>query len=208
MNVWIIVFVGCFLALSMAFWTTDIWQNKRALAYFSTLSLFSTLAIIISFLITTQQNTSLAKQRIKDEDRKNATDFIAETEKNWIELEKFFNNNYPYLASLYKEIYPNNTTLPTPTLTSDQQIEAEFKQQHACQIMIQIIENIISTRSFVDTSWGWSAIFKSWSKSPIFQKIWSYSKEFYNPLTQEFIDNLISQKLSNPEEIKHFLLTR
>ena len=189
-----VAIIGAFILFSMLFWTTNIGQSDKFNKYVGFVSVFSTNIIVGSFIITLQQNDREAKQRAKDDDLRQAALFTSETEKNWIDLEKMFKEDYPYLAQLYREMYPENPNIPTPTLTPEQEIEAKVKEEHACAIIFQTIENIISTtQSSPDQDFGWPRIFSSWTKSAIFQENWQYSKQFYNPTTQRFIDGLIGK---------------
>ncbi len=193
MNYWPFIFLALFLTLTITFWTTNVYKSEKFMKYFNILSIFSTMAFIVSFMLSVQQNDKAAQRRVKDEDDRKAAEFTVETEKNWIDLEKLFNDNYPYLSGLYKELYSDNLNLITPVLTNDQKIEASVKQQHVCNILFQIIENILSTnKDLGGLGWGWEKIFQSWSKSPTFQSNWNYSKAFYNPITEAYINKLIA----------------
>lgn len=201
-----VILIVAFTIFTFFFWVTNISDNKKFFQYLSTLSTFSTIIIIISFIYSIKQGEKEDIRRQADRDEKKSADFINETEKNWIDIEKFFNINYPYLSQLYKEIYQNNILIPSVTLTPEQQTESKIKEQHATQILFQTIENIISTTPVIkNAKWGWIKIFQSWSKSQIFQSNWSYSKNFYNPKTQEFIDGLINNKFSSSKDIQTFL---
>lgn len=186
---WTYMFISIFILLTVLFWVTDISKNEKFMKYISVLSVITTLIFIISFV----NNIKNTEKQIDD---KKATDFINETEKNWIELEKYFSNNFPYLSPLYKELYADNQTIQPISLSPDQQTEANYKQLHACQILYQTIENLVNTEpelTYDRLNFGWYKIFSSWSKSDIFRSNWESSKSFYNPTTQNFISSLINR---------------
>ena len=63
---------------------------------------------------------------------------------------------------------------------------------HVCNILYQIIENVLHTETKLELSW--KNVFKSWSKSDIFRSNWEVSKQFYDKIiTVPYIDDLISQ---------------
>jgi len=186
------VFFGIFVVLTGLYTFTNIYENKRFTAYLSILSVFSTLTLITSFINSIQLAEKESQRKQKQENDQRASLFLTETEKYWVDLEKLFITNYPYGAQLYSELYPKANLHP-PSLSSEQQAQADDKQYHICQILHQTIENIISTQELKDSSlFGWQQIFNAWSASSIFRKNWIVSKEFYNPSTQKYIDELVT----------------
>ena len=191
--IWVITLVILFTVLSILFWSTDVWKNEKAMKYISVISVISTLVFIVSIVLSIERGNEDRKRRNNEDDKKRSADFINETEKNWIELEKYFSNNYPYLEQLYKELYPENNTLPSITLTDADKTQSAYKQLHACEILYQTIENLINTEPDIQKEgYGWFKIFSNWSKSNIFRTNWQSSRSFNNPTTQKFIDRLIS----------------
>jgi len=109
-----------------------------------------------------------------------------------VNIEGMFRSEYPYLQKLYSEIYSSNPGIVVPELTKDQHLEATAKEQQACQILLQSIENIILTRTVSEThDSGWYNIFKSWLRSPTVREAWNNSKMFYNRQTGRFIEKII-----------------
>jgi len=189
--IWTITLILLFFTLSVLFWSTNVYENEKAMKYISVISVISTLVFIVSIVMSIERGNDDRKRRDNDDEKKRASDFINETEKNWIGLEKYFSDNYPYLDQLYRELYPENTSLSPITLTDEQQLEANYKQVHACQILYQTIENLINTEPDIKKEkYGWFKIFSNWGKSDIFKKNWAFSKTFYNPTTQKFIEEL------------------
>ncbi len=125
--------------------------------------------------------------------------FVQQTESNWIELEKYFVSNYPYLTRLYQQMYKDNPTITLPPINFDKKDlhKAKMHEIHVCAILFQIIENVSSFRSYLlpaefDT---WIVTWKSWFRSDIVLEQWKYMKKFYNSYTQNLISwMIISQK--------------
>lgn len=134
--------------------------------------------------------------------------FIEQTENNWIELEKYFALNYPFLARLYQQIYSDNKTLKglPPNLTKDDMFKVVALEQHTCSILFQIIENVyifLSSQLGTTEYCGWLNVWKSWFKSPIVREQWNLTKEYYNKQTQHFVDDCI---ILDCDELKQFCI--
>jgi hypothetical protein len=203
---WLILLLGSFAVLTIGFFSTDVYKNDKFMKYIGLLSVFSTLAFILSIMISLERNRNDDISRRKQEDERKAAQFISETEKNWIDLERLFSDNYPYLTALYMELYPNNL-ITIPPLTSEQQIETQDKEYHTCQILLQTIENIVNTEAIQSLNYGWLPIFQSWLKSPKLQKIWNVSKHFFNPTTNTFIDGILNKSVKTTTDMKKLLQT-
>lgn len=132
--------------------------------------------------------------------------FISQTESHWIELEKYFAQNYPYLARLYQQIYSGNKTLRglPKGLNKDEMEKVVAFEQHTASILFQIIENIyvfLSSPLGSSEYCGWLNVWKSWFKSPIVLQQWHQTRSFYNQQTQNFIDYCIIKECP---ELKRF----
>ena len=191
-----IVIFAITLFFLILLYKTNIAENTHVTKYVSFISGISTVIIILSFVLTVYQYQ-------KNEHDKEYNQFISETEKNWIDLEKFFSNNYPYLATLYNQLNPT-ANLPLPQLTEEEKIQDSYKEHYACQMLFQIIENIISDKE-LPTKYGWSYIFINWGKSDIFRNIWKSSEKMYNPKTQDFINNLTKDKFATANDIQKYM---
>lgn len=132
-------------------------------------------------------------------------EYVRDSEKYWIDTEKMFMDNYPYLAALYSEIY--NIKINLPTLSDQQKIEQEFKERNACAVLFQIIENIVSSKNSQDIffKYAWFRVFLSWSKSPKFIKYWKESSQFYQDKAQNFINGLIEGKMITIQDTINFV---
>lgn len=194
-----IIIIIIVLILLVVLYKTNVAENTHITKYISFISGISTVIIIMSFVFTIYQYQKSQKD-------KEYSEFISDTEKNWIDLEKMFFSNYPYLANLYRELnMPSQSVLPEPPQLSDSdKIQQQYKENYACQILFQIIENIINTKE-IPKDYGWNVIFINWGNSPTFRKVWSVSRSMYNPTTQSFIDNLVANKFSSPKDISQFL---
>jgi hypothetical protein len=200
-----VIFVGLFVGLSAIFWFTDLWRNERVEKYVTLLGAFATISVIISFLISLQNSSRQEDQRRQDEEDRQSAAFVNETQKNWVELEQQFMNNYPYLTSLYKELYPQSS-ITVPDLTAEQQIQAQNDQWHVSSQLLQTIENIVNTNQ-VSTSlpYGWYAVFQSWLKSPTLINVWNKTRQYYNPTTATFIDAIISGQVKTRDQARLLL---
>lgn len=200
-----IIFVCLFVGLSAIFWFTDLWRNERVEKYVTLLGAFATISVIISFLISLQNSSRQEDQRRQDEEDRQSAAFVNETQKNWVELEQQFMNNYPYLTSLYKELYPQSS-ITVPDLTAEQQIQAQNDQWHVSSQLLQTIENIVNTNQ-VSTSlpYGWYAVFQSWLKSPTLINVWNKTRQYYNPTTATFIDAIISGQVKTRDQARLLL---
>lgn len=200
-----IIFVCLFVGLSAIFWFTDLWRNERVEKYVTLLGAFATISVIISFLISLQNSSRQEDQRRQDEEDRQSAAFVNETQKNWVELEQQFMNNYPYLTSLYKELYPQSS-ITVPDLTAEQQIQAQNDQWHVSSQLLQTIENIVNTNQ-VSTSlpYGWYAVFQSWLKSPTLINVWNKTRQYYNPTTATFIDAIISGQVKTRDQAQLLL---
>jgi hypothetical protein len=196
--------VSGFVLFTLLFWTTKISENETLIRYVNILSVFSTLAVIVSLFLSLKQSEEESDRRLKDEDARKVDEFTAETQRNWIDLEKLFMENYPYTASLYDEIYPGSP-VQIPSLSPEQQIEAQDKQVHVASTMIQIIENVITARGVQRGDYGWAPTFISWLGSPTIQRVWASSKKFYNPVTNAFIDGVLNKKVKNTAQTRQLL---
>lgn len=200
-----IIFVCLFVGLSAIFWFTDLWRNERVEKYVTLLGAFATISVIVSFLISLQNSSRQEDQRRQDEEDRQSAAFVNETQKNWVELEQQFMNNYPYLTSLYKELYPQSS-ITVPDLTAEQQIQAQNDQWHVSSQLLQTIENIVNTNQ-VSTSlpYGWYAVFQSWLKSPTLINVWNKTRQYYNPTTAAFIDAIISGQVKTRDQAQLLL---
>lgn len=202
-----IIFISLFIGLSIIFWLTNVWKNDRVEKYVTFLGAFATLSVIISFLVSLQNSSQEETRRQKDESDKQAAAFIAETQKYWVDLEQEFMDKYPYLSSLYKELYPEST-ITVPDLTAEQKAQAQNDQWHMCSQLLQTIENIINTNQITTSlPYGWYAVFQSWLKSPTLVSVWNATKQYYNPTTTSFIDGLISGEIKSKTQAQKLLLT-
>jgi hypothetical protein len=199
-----IIFIFIFIIFVISYFTTNLSNNKKLDKYISVLSILSTFTVVTSFIYTLKQAESNALKRAQEEDNNLSVSFIAETQRNWIEIEKYFNDSYPYLAKLYSEMYPNHVT-DLPVLTGAEFVHDKISEYHACQILFQTIENLVLTNRVVSVNdWGWGKIFYSWSGSATFKKHWEYSKNFYNINTQEFINNIVNKKMTMTDSYNYF----
>lgn len=205
---WLIVgFIILLVILSLLFWFTDLWKNDRIEKYLGLLGAFATITIIISFLITLQANVREEDRRRKEDQDKQAANFTAETQRYWVDVERQFSDEYPYLASLYKELYPQSSII-VPQLTSEQEAEAKNRQWHMCAQLIQLIENIVNTSQInPEQNYGWTVVFISWLKSKTLQSVWNDTRQYYNPITQTFIDGIINGQVKNPKQARLLLGT-
>lgn len=200
-----IIFISLFIGLTALFWLTNLWQNQKIDKYVTFLGAFATISVIISFLISLQNSAREDAQRRQDESDRQAASFVAETQKNWVELEQEFMNNYPYLTSLYKELYPESV-ITVPDLSAEQKIQAQNDQWHMCSQLLQTIENIINTNQVTASlPYGWYAVFQSWLKSPTLVNVWNTTRQYYNPVTSAFIDGIISGQVKNKTQAQHLL---
>lgn len=184
-SLWLIILLGI-LVLGYIYMFTNLWQNEAFKSFVQTFSFLTVLIAIISFYYNMQSDKAKQKNIIW-------ANFLADTQKNWIDLEDSFQKQYPFLVELYAELYPNNPYIVKPALTAEQVDEDDYKSYHMCQRLFQTCENIVNTQDVMSNkSFGWYQIFLSWSKSPMFKKYWAVSKQFYNPVTQKFIDNMIA----------------
>ena len=190
----IIFFSLIFLGLTISFFKTDLYKSERFAKYTSVISVLATLSIVVSFFINIKSNSDNDRRRSDQEEKDRQRDFEQETQKYWIDVEKMFIENYPYLNNLYKEMYSDNPNIIPVQLSGQDLIEQQNLQQHVCQILFQTIENIYNTKS-IDPNFGWQPIFEHWTKSDIFKSNWKYSKQFYNLETQKYIDYLINKSL-------------
>jgi hypothetical protein len=197
-------FIFLYILLTCLYWFTDLWKSPRFAGYTNVVVALGTLSALVSFLLSLKDKEQQSNEQKQKQLEVDKTNFQRETEQYWINIEQMFAKGYPYLASLYNELYPN-MNIELPNLTSDQQIEANNAQEHMCQILFQTIENIIVSHNVITVSYGWYAAFLSWSQSPTFQKVWSKSKYFYNPATQDFINNLISKKIDSINALRSYL---
>jgi hypothetical protein len=160
--------------------------------YQGTLSVLAGLTVIISFFINTNQAISQNKKILENMESERQKELVRENEKYWVDLEKLFMNNYPYLNNLYIELYPDNKNLNKVELSGLEKFHQSNLEVHVCNILYQIIENVLHTESNLELSW--KNVFKSWSKSEIFRSNWEVSKQFYDKnITVPYIDDLISQ---------------
>lgn len=198
-------FFGLLIGLSIAYWFAHLWQDERLARFVSFLGAFSAIAIILSFLFTLQ-NTEKEQERRKAlvQDQENAK-FTQQTEKYWVDVERQFASSYPFLTTLYKEIY-SDAQISTPQLTPDQLTEDKNKTWHMCSELLQIIENVINTSQVNSSdSYGWTEVFISWLKSPTLQNVWNNSKTFFNPETRTFIDGILSGQVNGLNQAKILL---
>jgi hypothetical protein len=200
-----IIFITLFVGLSCIFWFTNLWRNERVEKYVTLLGAFATISIIISFLISLQNSSRQENQRRQDEADREAATFVNETQKNWVELEQQFMSNYPYLTSLYKELYPESL-ITVPDLTAEQKIQAQNDQWHMSSQLLQTIENIVNTNQVsVSLPYGWYAVFQSWLKSPTLVNVWNKTRQYYNPTTATFIDAIISGQVKTRDQAQLLL---
>lgn len=192
MSVIVIIFAIIFIALTFSFFKTDLYKSERFAKYTSVISVLATLSIVVSFFINIRSNAINDQRRLEQEEKDRQRDFEQETQRYWIDVEKMFIENYPYLNNLYSELYPDNPNIKKIILTGNDLFEQQNLEQHVCQILYQTIENIYNTKS-IDPNFGWQPIFKSWAKSNVFRTNWKYSRRFYNLETQKYIDSLINQ---------------
>jgi hypothetical protein len=203
-----IIFIALFVGLSCIFWFTNLWRNERVEKYVTLLGAFATISVIISFLISLQNSSRQETQRRQDEADREAAAFVNETQKNWVELEQQFMSNYPYLTSLYKELYPESL-ITVPDLTPEQRIQAQNDQWHLSSQLLQTIENIVNTNQVsVSLPYGWYAVFQSWLKSPTLVNVWNKTRQYYNPTTATFIDAIISGQVKTRDQAQLLLSAR
>lgn len=204
----VIILVAVFVGLSLVFWLSDLWKSDRLKEYVSFLGAFATITIILSFVLTLQNNAREDEQRRSaEQDRQNAA-FTSETQHYWVELEQQFADGYPYLASLYKELYPQ-AQITVPQLTPDQAAEAADRSWHMCAQLLQTIENVVNTSKVTPSdSYGWATVFISWLNSSTLRAVWDKTRQYYNPTTGLFIDGIINQKLKSVKELQSFLASK
>lgn len=198
-------FFGLLIGLSITYWFAHLWKDERLARFVSFLGAFSTVAIILSFLFTLQ-NSEREQERRKSaiQDEENAK-FTQQTERYWVDVERQFASAYPFLSNLYTEIYPS-AQVSAPKLVGDQIVEDQNKTWHMCSELLQVIENVVNTsRVSSSETYGWTEVFISWLKSPTLQNVWTHTKMFFNPVTQNFIDGVISGQISGTNQAKTLL---
>ena len=203
--------------ISLGFTTYIFWKNYEIVGtdqmnnYWEMLS---AIGIIIGVAAIATEYIENTNQREYDRQQT----FIEQTETNWIELEKYFVQNYPYLARLYQQMYPENYTLKglPPNLSKDDMRKVIAVEQHTCSILFQIIENVyifLSSQLGSNEYCGWLFVWKSWFKSSIIMEQWRLTKNYYSQQTKNFIDNCIIKdclslkNFCNKEEQTPFNLT-
>lgn len=198
-------FLGLLVFLSIIYWNAHLWKDERLVRFVSFLGAFSTVAIILSFLFTLQ-NSEKEQQRRKSaiQNEENAK-FTQQTEKYWVDVERQFASSYPFLAGLYKEIY-SDAQVSVPKLEGNQVTEDQNKTWHMCSELLQVIENVINTSQInTSESYGWTEVFISWLKSPTLQNVWHVTRVFFNPVTQKFIDSILSGEINGTNQAKILL---
>jgi hypothetical protein len=180
MSPYIIFILIFFIFITILYWGTNISDNKKVSGFTSIISTCSIFILFFSFIDGVNSRKDESKKKIKESNND-----------NWMKLEHMFKEEYPYLTKLYREIYSANKNIPQCHEYEKDISKSRMKEQHACQIMYQIIEDIIDTKCDIPINQSWQNVFSSWSKSNIFKHNWKYSKHFYEPTTQKFVDNLI-----------------
>jgi hypothetical protein len=152
-------------------------------------TVMSILGIILSFIVLVSEYHKMKDQKkIHDVEVK-----TNETQLNWIELEKLFISNYPYLSRLYSQMYatnPNFRNLDLKYSAEDWQ-KIQFLETHVCSILFQVIENICAKSDENDKDvhyHEWLPTWKSWFRSPIVQQQWNAMKPFYTPKAQACVN--------------------
>jgi len=200
--IFLIVFIVIFVSITYVFFNTKIGTSKRFINYVQTLSVFSISCFVLSIIISLQTTQKTDVDKINSQ-------LVKSSDKYWIELQRIFMDKYPYLETLYSQLY--GLSVPLPTLTDKDLTESKILEIHVCNILFQIIENIIFIqKNVIDTSienneYQWTSIFVAWSKSQIFQDNWKIYKNFYGENTKKFIDGMIAKNIVSINEAKTFL---
>lgn len=205
---WLLIsFISFLVIISALYWSGKI-NKKKFNNFMGVLSGFSTIVIILSFIVTIQKSDQESKERLLQQQQDQVEKVQRETEKYWIDIEQLFLDNSPYLDRFYKQIYPNNENLTTPEFTEEELKEIKNKEVHVSQILYQIIENLLQSGRVSKDIVGWWQTFQSWSNSEIFRSNWIYCKNFYNTNTQEFINKLIKGEFTTPSQVLLFYKTK
>jgi hypothetical protein len=166
------------------FWVSDasIADTTKFSHFCTTLSL---LGIILGFTVLALDYCKVAED--KNTELQNIK--VKECQTNWIELEKLFIANYPYLDRLYGQIYPSHPDMKDITLklSPDEWRKVRILEVHVCSILFQSIENICiyaEPTQMVELIKVW----RSWFQSQIVRRQWSVMREFCTPSTQLWID--------------------
>jgi hypothetical protein len=207
-TVYSILLIGIIILASITyiFWDNfDIAGSNQVTNYFEMLGALSVIIGVGSIALDYTND-------IREKEETQQQNQIDETQESWIDLEKFFVANYPYLARLYQQMNTNNPTLKglPPNLSKEDMFKVEAFEKHTCSIIFQMIENVyifISSQSGSGEYCAWLRIWQIWFKSPILLQQWRYTKMAYNIETQRFIDLCVikncpkSKQLCNNETI-------
>jgi hypothetical protein len=156
---------------------------------------FSNFCTTLSFLGIILGFTVMALDYCKDRDHMEKEDLntkVKECQTNWIELEKLFISQYPYLDRLYGQMYPSHPEMKDIKLklTDDEWRKVRVLEVHVCSILFQCIENIC-TYGDPDHLHEWVLVWKSWFQSKIVRRQWSVMRQFYTQSTQLWVDQHI-----------------
>ncbi len=153
---------------------------------------FSNFCTTLSFLGIILGFTVMAIDYCKTRDEvntENTNTRVKECQTNWIELEKLFIAQYPYLDRLYSQMYPSHPEMKDVKLklTPEEWRKVRVLEVHVCSILFQSIENIC-TYGDPEHLEEWIRVWRSWFQSQIVRRQWSVMREFYTPSTQLWID--------------------
>jgi hypothetical protein len=161
---------------SILFWKLNL-DFSRLNQYIFIIGIFTTIIILSNFF--------LSIETIEEDQNKKNIEIIND---NFIEVEKLFDYNYPFLTKLYSEINPESGIIPV-VLPTEQQYENSVKEIHMCNILIKIIETSVDLGIQNELK----QTFSNWISSEIFRMNWDKVKNNYKKDTNNFIKNYLKK---------------
>lgn len=187
-----------FIIYSMIYWTTDWLENKKFIDYtFTTYNLgliFTIIALILD-----------SSQKQEERQREETQDYLTEVQNAYVNIEKMFMENDPYLFPLYKELNGHNPFIQNLSIPPDlDQAKAQRLESSMANIIFQGIETIIITNTLDGHNTtlsiqqkqnleAWRITWKTWFMSPTLQKLWVLNKHFFAQNTIFYVDQLIQE---------------
>jgi hypothetical protein len=177
-------------ATTYSFW--KIGDRDSLVSYIGVISSVGIVIVFASFIVNYEMGNTTAQIS-------NDTMFDTLTTEGWIDIEKMFNKEYPYLSRLYRQMYPSIPYIYEVPV--DDEALRLNKETHACQIILREIENVFLGNGGLSTNWqtqqmSWLYSFQQWLSSDILRREWEGSKHLYRPDTRTFIDTVVIPGIS------------
>jgi hypothetical protein len=189
-----------------------IFPNKSNISIFTIISLLSQIILISGFFIDRLQRDRENKEKI-------IQNYVQQSEKIWIDVEKLFleneNKNNNQLNELYYSMFTDNNN-KTVDITDIQYYNDLFnsldKQTiHISSIIMQNIENLLLNINNINIIENdvqntnqditWLRILRNWLTSEILISVWLKYKNMFLPETNESIILLINNNKINKSSV-------